>query len=483
MGLPLVTSVSVFVFQHPIGMLLGFNILSIGSAVVLALAIRSRLKFKVVALIVLAFMLFSPKDVSFEYLHMSEHVSRCLYALFAAMILYFDRWRTSLWYVALLALVVVLNFLSKPSAIILLPIVFFLYVFFWLMEHEHRWRLVRSTAIFLMLTVGAIIGYASAYKVKFGVFSISQFEGYNLLSHVGHLIDLESAVHRELKENLRPVIETYRKKYASAGNYRPNWIVFGSFDDELRADFGDKSPASIISAYIKRNKMRETQNEIYSALAWEGIRAHPIEYLRFVAASFYRLFREGYRFVYYEYSPLALHVDRHKTDVQALRQSLYRSIGQKVPTNCPAPAISDEAPWFFRISMQGELHPCSSAMYKDARQRAIAEKITNLYVGNISPFAPLFFLLPLVGAVAFIILVVLAPWWRNAAATGYALVISLTVLLYGACLGLLNTSEPARFMANIQDLAVLALALFVAIAISQAARAIRAIGSSISRRS
>lgn len=474
MGLPLVTSLGVAIFQHPVGMLLGFNILSIGSAVALTLAIRWRLKLNAVALFVLAFMLLSPKDVSFEYFHMSEHVSRCLYALFAAAILYFDRWRTSLWYIALLALIVVLNVLAKPSAIILLPVVGVLYAYFWLVERDQRWRLVRSMALFSLLTVGSVLGYAAAYQQKFGVFTVSQQDGFHFLAHVGHFIDLEGRAYPDLKKELRPVIELYRKKYASVGDYRPNWIVYGSFDDDMRADFGDQSPAGIVVAYVKRtnpNKIRETQNEIYTVLAREGIRAHPLEYLQFAAARFYHLFREGYRFVYYEYFPLVRHIDRHRDDLRQLRQYLYGSVGQKVPLTCPAPPAPDKASWFFRTSMQGVFDPCLSPVYENPTYLPMAEKVTGLYVGNVSPFALPFLMLPFVAGVAFIIVIVLAPWWRDARVTGYALIIALTVMLYGVFLGLFNVAEAGRFTANIQDLAILSMLIFVGLALSQLRRA------------
>lgn len=473
MGFPLVTSLSMAIFQHPVGMLIGFNILSIGSAVALTLAIRWRLKLNVVALLMLAVMLFTPKDVSFEYFHMSEHVSRCLYILFAAMVLYFDRWRTSLWYIITLALIVVLNVLAKVSAIVLIPVVFVLYAYFWLVEREERWRLARSMALFLVLVVGSVLGYAAAYKQKFGVFTVSQSNGTHFLAHVGHFIDLDGGAYPDLKKELRPIIELYRKKYASVGDHRPNWIVYGSFDADMRPVFGDQSPAGIIAAYVSRqqsNKKRETQNEIYSALAWEGIRAHPLEYLKFAADRFLHLFRDGNRFVYYEYFPLARHIDRHRDELQQLRQFLYATIGEKMPATCPAP-VPDSAPWFFRVSMKGLLNPCSSPVYEDAAQRALAEKVTDLYVGITTPSALVYLRLPFVAVIAFLVVVALAPWWRNAAATGYALIVALTVFLLGVFLGLINVAEAGRFMATMQDLVMLSALIIIAVAVAQLRRA------------
>jgi hypothetical protein len=112
----------------------------------------------------------------------------------------------------------------------------------------------------------------------------------------------------------------------------------------------------------------------------------------------------------------------------------------------------------------------------------MAETYSDLFVGNVSPFAIAFHQLPLVAAIAFLVVIVLLPWWRNTAATGYALVVGLTVFLYGVFLGLFNVSEATRFMANIQDLAVLSMVLIVAVAISQIYRAAVAIALAIWRR-
>jgi hypothetical protein len=472
--LPLVTSLSTAIFQHPVGMLLGFNLLSVGSAVALTLAVRWRLKLNLVALLVLAAMLFTPKDVSFEYFHMSEHVSRCFYVLFAAAILYFDRWRTSFWYIAALALIALLNILAKVSAVILLPVVAVLYAYFWLTERDERWRLVRSLSLFLLLIAGSMLAYAGAYKQKFGVFAISQSNGFHFLAHVGQFIDLDGGAYPDLKKELRPVIELYRKKYASVGDHRPNWIVYGSFDEDMRADFGNQSPARIISAYVSRqrsDRIREGQNEIYSTLAWEGIRAHPLEYLRFAADRFRHLFRDGYHFVYYEYLPLARHVDRHRDELRRLREFIYESAGQKMPGTCPAPPVAEGAPWFFRMSMRGAFEPCSSLPYDDAATRAMAETLTDLYVGNTTPFAYFYLRLPYVAAIAFLVVMLLAPWWRDPAATGYALILALIVFSYGVLLGLINVAEAARFMTSIQDLAILSMLIIIAVAMAQLRRA------------
>jgi hypothetical protein len=101
----------------------------------------------------------------------------------------------------------------------------------------------------------------------------------------------------------------------------------------------------------------------------------------------------------------------------------------------------------------------------------MAETFTDLYVGNMSLLSWPYELLPRTAAVAIAVVIVLLPWFRNAEATAYATFMALTVFLYGVFLGLFNVAEAARFMANIQDIAVLSMVLFIAIAISQAHRA------------
>ena len=121
--------------------------------------------------------------------------------------------------------------------------------------------------------------------------------------------------------------------------------------------------------------------------------------------------------------------------------------------------------------MQGVFDPCLSPVYENPTYLPMAEKVTSLYVGNVSPFALPFLMLPFVAGVAFLIVIVLAPWWRDERVTGYALIIAVTVILYGVFLGLFNVAEAGRFTANIQDLAILSMLIFVGLALSQLRRA------------
>jgi hypothetical protein len=74
----------------------------------------------VTALFVLAYVLFAEKNLDFEYLVLTEHLSRVLYMFFvAALLLYWGNHET--FPQVLLGLLAVANILTKTSGIVLIP--------------------------------------------------------------------------------------------------------------------------------------------------------------------------------------------------------------------------------------------------------------------------------------------------------------------------------------------------------------------------
>jgi len=464
-GYPLVIAAGAAIFEHPVGSLITFNILSLTSSVCLALAIRKRLKLNVLSLIVLAYLTLSPKNLSFEYFFMSEHVSRILYVLFAAATLYLASWVTYPSFALGLGLLVLCNILIKPSALVLIAFTTLSFLYCWLYFHRLRARILCMAGLALTVAVGGTATYAAMFKMRYGAFSLSQFEGYNLFCHVGHLVDLDSENLSDLKKDLRPLIESYRKNYVSVGDYQCNWLVHGSLNDQLRRDLGTTTPAGVVSEYAARRYGKndiETRNRIFFALASEGIAAHPLEYLSF---AFDRLifFAKGYGFVYGDYLPTVDRIDLHLLSRQQQQQVLLGAIGQTAPAVCPASvAVPADAPWFVRASLRGVLLPCSSAPYDNLAYRKMARKVTGTYVSNISLFASWLQYLPLITLCALPVFFHPRMWGHRARQLlGYSVVFAMLSLSYGVFLALFNVSEAPRFIANIQDIIVLSMTLFL----------------------
>src|SRR5262249_19391373 len=90
-SVPYSISLSLAVFRHPFGILVTNGCLALLSAGLLAMAVRRRFGTPLASLLVAAYVLFCAKNISFEHLLLSEHLARCLYLLFVAVLLGF--WR------------------------------------------------------------------------------------------------------------------------------------------------------------------------------------------------------------------------------------------------------------------------------------------------------------------------------------------------------------------------------------------------------
>lgn len=467
-GAPLLFMIGASSVYHPGGILLAHHALWLTSSAALAVSMRKYLGLSVLSLLMLVYLSFNAKAISFEYYAVSEHLSRVLYVFYAAAAFATWRYPRSWWLAFVLAGLVFFNILSKPSAVVLLPATIILYAF-------HAWRLRRDRPVPVMLVgvvsvalmAGGLLGYAAAYKARYGTFNLTSFEGYNLFSHVGHLVDLDGPAYPDLKRELAPVMKLYREKYVAKGLMEPNWLVFGSFNDALRADFGDKSPAGIISAYAQRTTGRGdlfAVNKIYYDLSVEGIRAHPREYLAHAWKSFKFLFGAGYGFIYYQFLPSPTTVDAHRASTESFHRTLFGLGGATSTPSCEqSRAIARTTTWPLRPFLAEATFGCGGAAYD---RPEIRERIARVHAWFADIALPMHYLLVALPAwaagLAIVLLVIPLHGRRVHKITWFAAFLGICVLGYGTLLALLNIAEVSRFMVNIQDYIVLSMGLVFA---------------------
>jgi hypothetical protein len=467
-GAPLLFLIGASSVFDPVGILLAHHALWLTSSAALANAIRKHLGLLSLSLLILVYLTFNAKAISFEYYVLSEHLSRVMYAFYAAAAIATWRRPASKYLAGLIAVLVFINILAKPSAIILLPATIILYA-------AHTWRLRRveprrilSTGFLsIALALTLILSYSTWFKVRYGSFALSHFEGYNLFSHVGHLIDLDGPAYPELKRDLAPIMTVYRDKYVARGTLEPNWLVYGSVNQELKNDFGDVSPASLIVAYVRRTKGHidlAAVNKIFLDLAIEGIRAHPLDYLKYVWASFYRLFHDGYGFIYYQYLPSPATLDIHRASTKELHSMLFAIVGVTPAPACEASRqIAQRATWPLRPFLGKATLDCEPLPYDASGISDVTTQVHGWFVDVAKPIQALLRALPIWAASLAIFLI--WPHWLTARARKiafYALFFGICTVAYGALLALLNISEVARFTVNIQDCLVLAMGLVIA---------------------
>jgi hypothetical protein len=466
-GAPFVFMIGASSVFHPVGILLIHHALWLSSSAALAISIKRHLGLRLLSLLVLAYLTFNAKALSFEYYAISEHTSRVLYVFYAVAAVATWSHPRSLRLATVTAALIAFNILVKPSAIVLLPATIILYAF-------HSWRLgagqrrsALAAGIFsIALSLGCLAGYATFFKERYGVFALSNFEGFNLFSHVGHLVNLEGGAYSELKRELAPIMVIYQERYVATGTHAPNWLVYGSANDQLKADFGNISPASIIRDYAVRATGRGdivSMNKIYLDLAIEGIIAHPRAYLNHAWISFNSLLR-GYSFIYYQILPSPATIEAHRDSMHQLRVDLFRLAGTQVPDGCVrAREIAQSSTWPLRTLMSDASIGCVSPIYDIPHVRGMIVKVHALYsmiAGNIHS---LLTTLPFWAMVLAPLL--LWPRWHGVRARKiafFALFFAICALGYCTLLALFNVAEVSRFMVNIQDYLVLAMSFVLA---------------------
>lgn len=298
---PWVIAASHALFGSGKGLLVSHNGIAVVSAVLLVGAAWLRLRMRFAAVLLLVYLLFAEKNVAFEYLLLSEHLSRALYVLFVAALLYFWR-RRSAASDAAIGLLVVANILSKQSAVVLVP-VFLLWLGLQVAPAPGlRWRkAARAAGIFLATILLGLLPYAAAMKQRYGYFQLSSLTGHSLFWQMNQLLVVERGAYPEIKAEMRPFYSIYRDKYVRRGINLGDWAVWGAPRAELKDDFGSWSPARAVRRYAighGEGSLFHRIDRIYLDLSREAIRAHPLEYLALSLRSADELVREGFIFGY-----------------------------------------------------------------------------------------------------------------------------------------------------------------------------------------
>ena len=299
-GFPYLIVFAFALFRQPIGILIVHNVLALFAGSILVLALRKRCRMGVTALLMLVYVLFAEKNLDFEYLALTEHLSRVLYMLFvAALLLYWGNRET--FPQVLLGLLAVMNILTKSSAIVLIPT----FLVWRLMDPTvgRSWsRLVKASGAFAVTVVVLLGVYGVAGYVTLGVLPFSSMTGHALYYHVNPLTVTDGGEYPEIKAELRLFFPRYIEKYWSRGINLGNWAIWGIAESpEVARDFGSQSPASAVKNYIRRNPSGPffvEKDRIFRDLSYEAIRNHPGEYLSLSIRSLRELIVDGLSFSY-----------------------------------------------------------------------------------------------------------------------------------------------------------------------------------------
>jgi len=466
-GLSMFISAGLVIFRHPVGILIVNAILAIGSSVLLALAIKTVLRQNVLSLVALFATAFTAKNVALEFFLMSEHPARALYVVYAALVLWTLQKPGRYGLAALLGLTVTLDILVKPSAAVLIVATVMAFVAVAWFAAGARRQVAATAAVFLVASIVPMLGYMAAFKARYGTFSMTQYEGVNQFSHVGHLILLDGGKHPLLKERLKPLIEPYAANYAAKGNYQPNWLIYGSVTAELRRDFADRSPARTVREYVRERYPSEDlrwMNEVYGDIAMEAMFAHPMAYALYAVERGYALWEQGYAFVYYQIIPNAPAFQRHRADRELQRKWLYEMSGATVPP-CGADAVVPARASGVPANLyRGPIASCDSLPYEQPLVAAVAGDVDAVYLRATAPLAAIFPVLPKAGAIAAIaggLLLVLLGGRRIRNIYAYGLLLALVLFGYTALHGLINVADTRRMTVNVQDYVVVGSFVFI----------------------
>ena len=427
-SVPYLISVALAVFRHPFGILVAHACFALLSAALLAIALRRRFGTPLTSLLVAVYILFCAKNIVLEHLLLSEHLARCLYLLFLAVLLGF--WKpASHRMTGVLALLSVAAILTKPSAVILLPV-----FLGWLLLARVRAGLggtpglAQAAGVYLGI-VGCLLGtYAYVNHRRFGFFGLSGMDGFVLYWHVHPLTRLDAGVYAEIKAEMRPFFQRYLEEHAEKGDYDGNWAVHGRLPAQ--------SPAEIVKAYAQSHgegSLFRRENEIFKRLALEAIRYRPRDYLILSLKGIRSLWNNGLNFWY---------------------------TWQLLPFVPPSPQVDaswarERPPWFKYWSSAS--HSRWSARFDDDPKRRIDPWSPTMALPNLlTTVMTRWFRVIAWSGVLFGLIATIATW--GAIGRGPRLIglvpCAAVVVLYVVFCGFTIPAEPPRYLAQVQDLIV-----------------------------
>jgi hypothetical protein len=455
------------IFRNPSGILILNGVLAVASAALLAIAIKTVLREKALSLLTLFVVAFTAKNITFEYYLLSEHYARVLYIVYAALMLWFLQNPQRLWIAALIGFSVTLNILVKPSAAVLIVATLIAFVTVAWASPNRRRQIAAAAAIFLATTTVPVAGYMLAFQARYGTFGMTQYDGINQFSHIGHLTVLDGGKHPDLKQRLKPLLAPYAANYAAKGNYRPNWLIYGTTDEDLRRDFGNANPIRTISDYVfERYGSRDYRwiNEVCGEIAFEAMLAHPVAYLRYAAERATTLWNHGYGFAFHVIKPSVDFLQTHRDNRATQRKWYYGLYGEEVPACSAVPAVPAQASGPLTGLFHGTIATCAALPYEEPSVESAAGRVDRIYRKVTNPVRNNFAELAYAGAAAAVIagVILLALRGRHARNVyAFGLLLALVLLGYTMLHGLVNDADPQRMTTNVQDYVVLASLSFI----------------------
>ena len=314
---PYLIAGALFIFGHPIGILIVHNVLAIFAAGVFVWALRTRCGMGVTALFMAVYLLFVEKNLDFEYLLLTEHLTRVLYLLFIAALLFYWGSR-AVFPQVLLGLLAVANILTKSSAIVLVPG----FLLWRLADREIGWSLSRlwKASRWFAATVAILLGiYIAAGYRALGFFPLSSMTGHALYYQVNPLTVFDTGAYPEIKRELKTFFPLYLEKYWHRGQNLGNWAIWGYPESpSVVRDFGSQSPARAIQDYIAKHPSGPPfpqADRIFRELSFEAIRAHPRDYVALSFRSLWSLLVHGLSFTYESkpFGKLPAYIEREAT--------------------------------------------------------------------------------------------------------------------------------------------------------------------------
>lgn len=296
LGVPVLVRLALLTSGSPAGVLLLHHVLWLAGTVAILAVLLLRFRLRLVAVVLAVWLGFAFKDLQFEYSMLSEHAARCVNLLFCAIALAVIGRRPRVVYGLVLGLVVLAAVLVRPNAIALIAVAAVVLV--WPPRSALRRRAILPGLVLGATLSAGLAVNAFGYHQRFGSWRLNEYDGFVLFCGFAHLIPMESAAEPEVGARLGPILEAYRVKYASRGEYLCNWLVFGSTNDEIRQELGPISPSQVIVEHVRSRGLTGVQaaserNRLMRALATEGIRSDPYGYARTVARFFGGLLSSG----------------------------------------------------------------------------------------------------------------------------------------------------------------------------------------------
>jgi len=441
LGVPALVRLALRTSGSPAGVLILHHMLWLSSTVAILAVLFVRFRLRLVAVVLAVYLGFSFKDLQFEYSMLSEHAARCVNLCFCAVALAVIGRRPRLLHGLVLGLVVIAAILVRPNAVPLAAVAAVVLV--WPPRSALRWSAIAPVLVLGGTLSAALAVNAFGYHQRYGSWRINEYDGFVLFCGFGHLVPPDAAAEPELGARLGPVLDAYRVKYASKGDYLCNWLVFGSTSDTILRDLGSVSPAQVIADVVRSRgftgeRTHSERNRLMRVLATEGIRSDPYRYGLTVVEFLGDLLGHG-------------PAPRYKDTLEAGSRARWIESRKQWTSFVPATAHAD-------ASLEAD--PADSCLFDPGGSSPPERDVTVSAIALVSA-AGIAEVLSEAASPWLLLLVLLsvAAWCRpsggSPGAVTAALLPAAVVVTTLGWTALLGVSDPSRFFAPVQDLYVL----------------------------